>query len=31
MKGIKGSGKDKKYLREVYGFRERMKRGSKKR
>jgi hypothetical protein len=31
MKGIKGSGKDRKYLSKVYGFREKMKRGGKKR
>lgn len=27
--GIKGSGKDRKYLREVYAFRAKMKKGSK--
>lgn len=27
--GIKGSGKDRKYLSEVYGFKARMKRGGK--
>jgi len=29
-KGIKGSGKDRKYLSEVYAFRSKMKRGTKK-
>jgi hypothetical protein len=27
---LKGSGKDRKYLSKVYGFRDRMKRGGKK-
>lgn len=29
-KGIKGSGKDRKYLSEVYAFRAKMKKGTKK-
>jgi len=30
MKGIKGKGKDRKYLSKVYGFRDKMKRMGKK-